>query len=77
MAHVSVRRSRDAIELIAHELEHVLEHLEGVTFLDVKRPGSGISLSGGAFETRRADDSGRRVAAEVRTATRAHAGSRR
>ena len=77
VARVSVRRSRDAIEFIAHELEHVLEHLEGVTFLDVKRSGSGISVSGGAFETRRADDAGRRVASEVRAATRAHAGSGR
>jgi hypothetical protein len=66
VACVGVRRSREVIEFIAHELEHVLERIDGVNFLDVKRPGAGVSASGGAFETTRADATGRRVAQEVR-----------
>jgi len=77
LARVRVRSGVRAVELIAHELEHVLEHIEGVKFLmEAKRPGSGVSLSGGAFETRRAIDAGRRVDREVRVATRAHAKAR-
>jgi len=61
------------VELIAHELEHVLERLEGVNFLlGAQVRGSGISLSGGTFETTRAIDAGRRVAREVRVETRSH-----
>ncbi len=76
VAHVSVRRSPLAVELIAHELEHVLERTEGINYLlQTTRPHSGVSRSASGFETRRADDAGRRVAEEVRAATRAHAGS--
>ena len=76
VAHVSVRRSPLAVELIAHELEHVLERTEGINYLlQTTRPHSGVSRSAAGFETRRADDAGRRVAEEVRAATRAHAGS--
>jgi hypothetical protein len=75
VARVRVRRSAEAlegVELIAHELEHVLEHVEGVKLLlETRRAGSGVSLSGGTFETKRAIDTGRRVAQEVRAATRA------
>ena len=73
VARVRVRRSANAVELIAHELEHVLERLEGVNFLlGAQLRGSGISLSGGTFETTRAIDAGRRVAREVRVETRSH-----
>ena len=73
VARVRVRRSANAVELIAHELEHVLERLEGVNFLlGAQVRGSGISLSGGTFETTRAIDAGRRVAREVRVETRSH-----
>ena len=72
VAHVRVRRSPRAVELIAHELEHVLERTEGINYLlQTTRPRSGVSLSGSSFETRRALDAGRRVAEEVRAATRA------
>lgn len=71
LARVRVRPGARAVELIAHELEHVLEHVEGVRFLmEARYPGSGVSLSGDAFETRRAIDAGRRVDREVRVATR-------
>jgi len=64
----------EAIELIAHELEHVLERVEGVRLqMESHRPGSRVSLlSGGAFETQRAIDAGHRVAHEVRSATPTH-----
>lgn len=71
MARVRVRLGRESVEVIAHELEHVLERLDGIQLaLDAMRPGSGTTLAGGAFETRRATEAGRRVAKEVRQAAR-------
>jgi hypothetical protein len=68
-AHARVRPAGNALELIAHELEHVIEFVEGVKFLREAQVGrSGVSLSGGAYETRRAIEAGRRVALEVRGA---------
>ena len=67
MARVRIRTGRESVEVIAHELEHVLERVDGVNFaLDAMRRGSGTSLAGGAYETRRATDAGRQVAKEVR-----------
>jgi hypothetical protein len=72
LARVRVRPTSAVVELIAHELEHVLERLDGVNLLmESRRSGSGVTVSGGAFETRRAADAGRRVAREVRDASRA------
>jgi hypothetical protein len=69
MARVRVRAGRESVEVLAHELEHVIEQIDGVQlFLDVSRPGSGTTLAGGAFETRRATDAGRRAAKEVQAA---------
>jgi len=71
VARVRVRFGRESVEIIAHELEHVLERLDGVQLpLDALRPGSGTTLYGGAYETRRATDAGRQVAKEVRKAAR-------
>jgi len=71
VARVRVRFGRESVEVIAHELEHVLERLDGVQLpLDALRPGSGTTLYGGAYETRRATDAGRQVAKEVRKAAR-------
>ena len=68
-ARVRVRTGRESVEVIAHELEHVLERIDGVQLaLDAARPGSGTTLAGGAFETRRATDAGRRAAKEVKAA---------
>jgi hypothetical protein len=65
-----MRPTGNAVELIAHELEHVLEFAEGVKFLmESSRGSSRVKLSGGAYETRRAVDAGRRVAQEVRDST--------
>ena len=66
-----VRPNGNAVELIAHELEHVLEFAEGLQFLMESSRGSRVRLSGGAYETQRATDAGRRVAREVRDATAA------
>jgi hypothetical protein len=64
-----VRPTSNAVELIAHELEHVLESLDGVKLImEAPRGGSRVSRNGGAYETRRATDAGRRVAQEVRDA---------
>lgn len=66
-AHAYVRPADNTLELIAHELEHVLEYVDGVKFLlQASTVGSGVSLSAGAYETRRAIDAGLRVAQEVR-----------
>lgn len=57
----------DVIELVAHELEHVCEQIEGVklTELSRKRPAEAHEF-GGRYETRRASEAGRRVAHEFR-----------
>jgi hypothetical protein len=70
MARMRVRDGRESLEIIAHELEHVLERIDGINLaLDSTRSGSGTTLSGGAYETRRATAAGRRVAKEVGRAT--------
>jgi hypothetical protein len=69
IAFARVRPCTDSVELIAHELEHVVEYLEGIKFLmEARRAGSRVKLSGGAYETQRAIDAGRRAAQEVRDA---------
>ena len=57
----------DAAELIAHELEHILEQLDGVDLQ--AQAGNGVvwKAGDGAFETRRAIEAGRRVAREITT----------
>jgi hypothetical protein len=52
------------IELIAHELEHVIEQLDGVHLRD--RAQGVFRDAGGMFETTRAAYIGRQVAREVR-----------
>jgi Tol biopolymer transport system component len=58
----------DPIELIAHEIEHVLEQLEGVDLGAQAGTGNVWKREDGAFETRRAIEVGRRVAREVNAA---------
>lgn len=61
-ADIVVSDARDAIELIAHEVEHVIEQIEGV------RPGDAVCHGNRpvrAGESCRAIEIGRRVAAEV------------
>jgi Tol biopolymer transport system component len=66
-AHVYLKPSLEATELIAHELEHILEQLDGVD-LEVQAGNGVVWKSGhGDFETQRAIEAGRRVAREITT----------
>jgi hypothetical protein len=67
---VHVKSRPDAIELIAHELEHVLEFAEGTNYRIQarERPGSVWKLND-AYETTRAMDAGLRAKRETRLAT--------
>jgi hypothetical protein len=77
VARVRVRIGAGTVELIAHELEHVLERIEGVNYLMASRRGSSTRLlPGGAFETKRAIEAGRRVAREMEQVTRRRAQTR-
>jgi len=66
-AQVYLKPSLDAPEFIAHELEHILEQLDGVDLQ--AQAGNGVvwKAGDGAFETRRAIETGRRVALEITT----------
>jgi Tol biopolymer transport system component len=55
----------DPVELIAHELEHVIEQLDGIDLEIHARTGMAWKREDGAFETRRATEVGKRVAREV------------
>jgi hypothetical protein len=57
----------DPAELIAHDLEHIIEQLDGIDLAArAKHPGSGIRrCAGGAFETERAIQAGRAIAEEM------------
>jgi hypothetical protein len=71
-ATVELRAPEDQVELIAHEIEHVIERLDGVDLrARAALPGTGVRLcdgGGGAFETIRATRVGLAVAEEVRRA---------
>jgi hypothetical protein len=64
-AHVFLSLSPATPELIAHELEHVLEQLDGVDLAAHVGSGNVWKRGDGAFETRRATEVGRRIAREV------------
>jgi hypothetical protein len=65
--------NRQLAELIPHELEHVVEHIEGVNLKrDMKRYGSGTYDAGrGQIETLRAERAGRQARDEVVAGTAA------
>jgi hypothetical protein len=77
LARVDVPLNARTLELVAHELEHVLEQVDGVNLAMqaalsrslTSRSGMVVRLPGGEFETRRAIEAGLRVAAEFRSAT--------
>jgi hypothetical protein len=75
-AHVFLYPSPDAVELIAHEFEHVLESLDGVDLEAHVGSGNVWKREDGAFETRRATEAGLRVAREVRERSNANESSR-
>jgi Tol biopolymer transport system component len=76
-ARVYLPSSPDAIELIAHEVEHILEQLDCVDL--AAQAGNGVVWKSGEqrFETRRAIEVGQRVAREVATAAVASGGRKR
>lgn len=67
MARISLPGVADLVELVAHELEHVRERLEGVDHrLLARLPGRGVMRQAdGRFESLRAIEMGRRVRDEV------------
>lgn len=70
-ARVLVPPGTDFIELLAHELEHVVEHIEGVDLAVLTRTGGATQDVSGIFETVRARDAGRAAALEVERGLRA------
>jgi hypothetical protein len=68
LAVVMIPPHGDYAELVAHELEHVLEQMEGVNLAALARSGSGAvkRRPDGAYETARALNAGLAVAAELR-----------
>jgi hypothetical protein len=67
VATVSVPLDERTLELLAHELEHVVERATGTDLVgESRRRDSGIWRGSGGFETHRAIEAGRRVAREVR-----------
>jgi hypothetical protein len=66
VADIRLYTTVDMVELIAHEMEHVLEQLEGTNLLllSVARRGD-VRRIGTSFETRRGIETGLRVADEV------------
>jgi hypothetical protein len=65
-ADVFLQSPANAAELIAHEIEHVLEQLDGVDLEAQLGSGNVWKREDGAFETRRAIEVGRRVAREIK-----------
>jgi hypothetical protein len=68
-ADVFLSPTPDAVERIAHEVEHIIEQLDGVDLEAQVGSGNVWRREDGAFETRRATEAGRRVAREVTTRT--------
>lgn len=75
-AYIFLYPSPDAVELIAHEIEHVLEPLDGVDLEAHVGSGNVWKREDGAFETRRATEAGVRVAREVSERSNASENSR-
>lgn len=70
-AQVLVPPGVDFIELLAHELEHIVEQIEGVDLTALARTGAASRDANGIFETVRARDAGRAAALEVEEGIRA------
>jgi hypothetical protein len=70
-AQVTVPPGPDFLELLAHELEHVVEQIEGVDLAALARTGAATRTSRGTYETVRAHEAGRAAASEWRAAVSA------
>lgn len=65
-ATINVPVSRDLPELMAHEFEHVIEHLDGIRLRTAAPASRGlIDVGGNAYESKRAIVAGRAAAMEV------------
>jgi hypothetical protein len=64
-ADIELGNGTDLSELLGHELEHVLEQLDGVDLSRMAKRGEARRLRDGTFETQRAIEAGHRVAGEV------------
>jgi hypothetical protein len=69
MARIAVPDKQELHELIPHELEHVIEHIDGVDLRRALRTrGDGVFEAGeGRLESARAINAGRKVRAEMAT----------
>src|SRR4029453_7417849 len=68
VANIDITPLDNDVELIAHELEHVIEQLDDIVLAaQAARPNTGVRASGttGVFETKRATRIGQKVAQEV------------
>ncbi|HYT68644.1 MAG TPA: hypothetical protein VEL51_19615 [Vicinamibacterales bacterium] len=65
VAHVTLKFSEDYLEIIPHELEHVIEQIERVQLRKEVAAQRAWEGKGGAFETKRAIEAGIRVRQEV------------
>ena len=66
MVKIELRRPELYVELIAHELEHVLEHIDGVDLPRLAHQRlNGVMNSGGEYETARARAVGQAVVREM------------
>jgi hypothetical protein len=63
-ADVLIRFGEDYYELLAHELEHILEQVDGVVLRDEVSAHRAWITASGAFETKRASDIGVRARQE-------------
>jgi hypothetical protein len=64
---IELRQPELYVEHIAHELEHVLEQVDGTALPQLARQGlDGVVDLGGGYETARAQSVGRKIAREVR-----------
>ncbi len=64
-AQIHLKPGLDVPELIGHEIEHILEQLDGVDLSAQTVNGAVWRTDDGAFETRRAIEVGRRIAREM------------
>lgn len=66
LAVISIHSIVDKEELIAHEIEHVREQIEGLDLARLARTGKGVTWTGTTYETERAINVGHRVGSEIR-----------
>ena len=67
VATVKIPPVGDTIQLLGHELRHVIEHTRGLNFeAESKRPNSGVWRAFSGFETQAAIDVSHQVALELR-----------